>query len=212
MIEGGVGRFLILGTHAGNSSSANLDRTGLYPSWSLELPATAPIIVCFGGCVAEDGRGGGQPQDPAEWPFPRRPPDPGGAERGTGPHGSGAGSILMLWSSVLSESALDLAQAGYKVQILPVLICVAVHKKLQILVYFLSFNPPWRLTGPQTGEQCAVLENKLMKRTVRLTAWLAPYPILRPPVRSQFCLLQTGGWAVVIFGRWGIYRRLSSQR
>lgn len=124
------------------------------------------------GCVA-------QPQDPAEWPLPPRPPDPGGAERGTGPHGSGAGSILILWSSVLSESALDLAQAGYKVQILPVLIWVAVHKKLQILVYFLSFNPPWRLTGPQTGERCAILENKLMKRTVHLTAWLAPYPILR---------------------------------
>ena len=61
------------------------------------------------GCVA-------QPQDPAEWPLPPRPPDPGGAERGT---------------------------------------------------------------GPQTGERCAILENKLMKRTVHLTAWLAPYPILR---------------------------------
>ena len=96
------------------------------------------------------------------------------AGRGAG-RDSGVGSILTLarpcqsqhWTSAsigltkwLTASSCFLAQAGYQIQILPFLICGS-SREITDLGLFLSFNTPWRLTGPQTGgEQCAVLEDE----------------------------------------------------
>ena len=127
--------------------------------------------------MAEDGRGGGQkPQDAAEWPLPLRPARAG---RSAG-QGSGAGNVLR------STDALKLGPVRVSIgPLLPLIttwltayflfsrlsrisnpniaclnLCGSSRRNRRSWFIFLSFKPPWRLTGPQTGEQCAILEDE----------------------------------------------------